>query len=214
MTSLDDAATHWREVAPFLWREMNGRATLGAVVSDNRVVAFMTDDRPPVAVFQRVPRWLNAGRNIPLLLLSLTVIALTAVGWPIAAVFAASARARSHNSAPANALPFRANHRRVRSAVLRRVDDRHCPDHLGRDRDERRARSVDSSGAVHWIGGRGRLARGARQCRRRAPRRGVRSWRKGSEVLIAISCVAIVWFAFLFRLISTRLELLKNREGC
>jgi hypothetical protein len=73
----------WRETAPFQWREVNGDGRMAAVVKDGRVVAFASDDFPPVFVFRPAPIWVQWAI---LLQLAVAVLALTAALWPVSAI--------------------------------------------------------------------------------------------------------------------------------
>ena len=93
---------HWREVAPFLWRAMDGHELLGARVEQGRVRWISVDALSPVMVFLPVPDWHSAAWNLPLLGLIVLVFALAALLWPVAALvrracgkpFALTGRAR------------------------------------------------------------------------------------------------------------------------
>lgn len=76
----------WREVSPFRWREVHGNAQLVAVVDDTSVRFLSTDDQPPVAVWQPVPGLYGASWNVPLLVATLAVLAMTLMAWPAGAL--------------------------------------------------------------------------------------------------------------------------------
>jgi CubicO group peptidase (beta-lactamase class C family) len=84
--NLAGAPRHWREVAPFLWRAVGGRAHLGARVEHGRVRWLSIDAVSPVMVFLPVPAWRSAAWNLPLLGLIVLVFALVALLWPVAAL--------------------------------------------------------------------------------------------------------------------------------
>ncbi|MFK2929881.1 serine hydrolase domain-containing protein [Dyella agri] len=93
---------HWREVAPFQWREVGGQDRLGALVEHGQVRWLSIDAVSPVMVFLPVPGWRSAAWNLPLLAVIVLVLALAALLWPVAALvrracgkpFALPARAR------------------------------------------------------------------------------------------------------------------------
>ena len=58
---------HWREVTPYVWREVNGTARLEAVMDGRRVRYLLSDDLPPVAIWQPVPTAARSSWNVPLL---------------------------------------------------------------------------------------------------------------------------------------------------
>lgn len=88
----------WREVAPFVWREVNGTArlaaafdggvggTAGGSVGGARVRFLSSDNLPPVAVWQPVPGIYAASWNLPLLGATLFILAVTVLAWPVAAL--------------------------------------------------------------------------------------------------------------------------------
>lgn len=76
----------WREIAPFVWREVDGKTRLAAQVEDGRVVRFSFDDVSPFMVFEPAPWWRSSTWLSPLLLVSTVVLTLTALLWPVSAV--------------------------------------------------------------------------------------------------------------------------------
>jgi CubicO group peptidase (beta-lactamase class C family) len=78
------ALERWREIAPFVWQKVGGVERLAAVVKDGRVQALGAEGSP-FEVFQPAhgayARW-----NLVLLEVSLAVLAITVVLWPIAAL--------------------------------------------------------------------------------------------------------------------------------
>lgn len=77
---------HWREVEPYVWRELNGDRRLAAVVENGQVVRIGTDAMPPVAVGLRVAGWESAGWNLPLLAFTLLVLVAALAWWLVAAL--------------------------------------------------------------------------------------------------------------------------------
>jgi CubicO group peptidase (beta-lactamase class C family) len=73
----------WREVAPFIWREIGGSSRLFVQVDDtNRVIKWMRDDMPSIA-FLPVSGWCSAWLNVPLLGISIVVILSASLSWPL-----------------------------------------------------------------------------------------------------------------------------------
>ena len=75
----------WREIAPFVWRNVDGGDRLAAQVADGRVVRFGYDPYP-FMLFEPVPWWLSAGWLLPLVLAALAALALTVLAWPVSAL--------------------------------------------------------------------------------------------------------------------------------
>ena len=82
--SIGGAPPQWIETAPFVWQEAHGRERLGATVENARVVRWSMDD--PTTVQVRVSWYRDAAWLMPLCLVSLIVISLTALSWPAGAI--------------------------------------------------------------------------------------------------------------------------------
>jgi hypothetical protein len=80
------AARHWIEVAPFQWQDANGPQRLAAQVEGGRVMRWGVDDDAPTNVFDRTPWYRDAAWLKPLCMMSLIVVVLMALSWPVAAI--------------------------------------------------------------------------------------------------------------------------------
>lgn len=80
------APRHWVEIAPFLWRDLNSEDRLAAVVEDGKVVRWSVDPFSPFMVFEPIPAHLSSSWILPLLYISLAILALTFLLWPVAAL--------------------------------------------------------------------------------------------------------------------------------
>ena len=76
---------HWREIGPLAYRAVDGDARMGVALKDGKPFLIMTDDLPPVMGLMPVPPSMSASWNQPLFYGSLIVLAIAALGWPIAA---------------------------------------------------------------------------------------------------------------------------------
>jgi CubicO group peptidase (beta-lactamase class C family) len=74
----------WVEIAPFVWRDRYGHDRLAAQVVDGQVVRWSFDFASPFMVFDRVPAGKSKSWIMPALYLSLAVLLLTFLSWPIA----------------------------------------------------------------------------------------------------------------------------------
>lgn len=74
----------WIEIEPFVWRDRNGHERLAAKVENGRVVRWSFDLIAPFMVFDRVPASRSATWIVPAAVVSLTVLLLTVLFWPIA----------------------------------------------------------------------------------------------------------------------------------
>lgn len=76
----------WVEIAPYIWEDRNTGERLAAEVKDGRVVQLSVEPLSPFTVYKPAPAGTDGAWLGPVLLLALTVIALTALMWPIRAV--------------------------------------------------------------------------------------------------------------------------------
>ena len=77
-----DVAKRWREIKPFLWREVGGTHLLAAKRVNGKISAVYSDYAVPVSVFQPVPAWRSAAWNIPLLAVTVGILLFGALQWP------------------------------------------------------------------------------------------------------------------------------------
>jgi CubicO group peptidase (beta-lactamase class C family) len=80
------ATKHWREIAPFVWRDDVTGSLLAAVVKNGKVVNFTNNDEPPVFVDQPVPFSAQASWNVPAIEASVAILLLCVVLWPVQAL--------------------------------------------------------------------------------------------------------------------------------
>jgi CubicO group peptidase (beta-lactamase class C family) len=85
-TSLGGVPIKWREVEPFVWRDVNGESLLSAKVEDGRVVRFSFDGISPFMMFEPTPGSVSAGWLLPALIGSLIALLLTTLAWPVSAL--------------------------------------------------------------------------------------------------------------------------------
>ena len=76
----------WREVAPWQWQEVGGDDRLGAAVEDGKVTAIAPAGYAAIFIFLPAPWNLNASWMMPLMILALAIMLLTALTWPVRAV--------------------------------------------------------------------------------------------------------------------------------
>jgi len=82
----DGRIKRWREIEPYVWREVDGDSRLAAKMSGTEVVAISSDDVSAAMWLQPVPGWRSPGWMLPLLFATLGVQALALCLWPIAAI--------------------------------------------------------------------------------------------------------------------------------
>ena len=82
--SVGGAPVKWDEIAPFVWRERYGHDLLAAKVVDGKIVRWSYGLLGPFTVFDPVPASRSSGWLLPALYVSLGVLALTFLFWPVA----------------------------------------------------------------------------------------------------------------------------------
>jgi len=86
LTGLNGQPKKFREIAPYVWRDVAGHDRIAAKVVDGRVVRFSTDPISPFMVFDRTPWWRSAAWLLPLMIAGLSALLLTVLAWPISAL--------------------------------------------------------------------------------------------------------------------------------
>jgi CubicO group peptidase (beta-lactamase class C family) len=76
----------WREIQPFVWREVGGKTLLAAKIEDGRVARFSVNGFSPFTVFEPVPWWRSSAWLLPMLLVGTGALVFSALSWPIAAL--------------------------------------------------------------------------------------------------------------------------------
>ena len=76
----------WIATGPMQWRDPDSHETLVAKVVDGKAVRFSLGNIAPIIVWDRTPWYQNSSWLLPLLYLSLAVLFLTVVFWPVRAI--------------------------------------------------------------------------------------------------------------------------------
>jgi CubicO group peptidase (beta-lactamase class C family) len=76
----------WREVEPFVWRDVDGNNLLAGQVENGRVVRFSFGEISPFMVFDRVPGSRSPAWLLPAVIAAFTALLLTTLAWPISAL--------------------------------------------------------------------------------------------------------------------------------
>jgi hypothetical protein len=74
------------EVQPFLWQQMGGHERIQAIVKEGRVARWSSDSLAPIFIYERAPGIAGSGLELPLACVSLGLLALTAILWPVVAL--------------------------------------------------------------------------------------------------------------------------------
>jgi CubicO group peptidase (beta-lactamase class C family) len=86
MRDLNGEPTKWREIAPYVWRNVNGKTRLAAEVKDGRVVRFAPEWISPFMYMERSTGAKGVGWLMPATVVALAALTLTVVFWPVAAL--------------------------------------------------------------------------------------------------------------------------------
>jgi hypothetical protein len=78
----DGQPRKWVEIAPFVWRDVNGHDRLAAKVKDGQVVRWSMDFMSPFMMLDRVPAGKSSACLIPALCAGIAVLLLTLLAWP------------------------------------------------------------------------------------------------------------------------------------
>jgi CubicO group peptidase (beta-lactamase class C family) len=76
----------WREIAPFVWRQVDGKSLLSAKVEDGKVTRFSFGEVSPFMMFEPAPFSKSTGWLMPTLVAGLVAMLLTALAWPVSAL--------------------------------------------------------------------------------------------------------------------------------
>jgi CubicO group peptidase (beta-lactamase class C family) len=86
LDGLNGEPKKWREVSPFVWREVDGKDWLAARVETGKVTMFSGDEVSPFMMFLPTPWWRSSAWLLGLLEASIVALLLTVVLWPTAAL--------------------------------------------------------------------------------------------------------------------------------
>jgi CubicO group peptidase (beta-lactamase class C family) len=86
------APRYFREIAPFVWRDVDSGWRLAAKVVDGKVQRFSIDEISPFTVYEPSRWWRSPGWLLPAVGISFAALLLTTLLWPVAAIV----RRRNH----------------------------------------------------------------------------------------------------------------------
>ncbi|HXR63713.1 MAG TPA: serine hydrolase domain-containing protein [Rudaea sp.] len=101
LKGLNGQPIQWVETTPFLWQDPNGHDQLTAKVVDGKVDRWSYSLVAPFDVYLRASSASNGAWLVPSLCVSLAVLVLTLVFWPVTAIVRRRYRARLDLPAPA-----------------------------------------------------------------------------------------------------------------
>jgi CubicO group peptidase (beta-lactamase class C family) len=85
-TNLAGVPIKWREIEPFVWRDVDGERLLAAQVKDGEVVRFSFDGLSPFMVFDRPSAAKSPTLLLPAASIAAIALLLTVLAWPISAL--------------------------------------------------------------------------------------------------------------------------------
>ena len=83
---LNGKPAKWVETAPFVWHNADGHGRLAAQVVGGKVVRWSIDGLSPFMVFDRAPASKSAAWIMPAMYVSLGVLLITLLQWPVSAL--------------------------------------------------------------------------------------------------------------------------------
>ncbi|MDQ0462669.1 CubicO group peptidase (beta-lactamase class C family) [Caulobacter ginsengisoli] len=86
VTGLNDQPRRWREIAPFVWRDVDGKDRLAAKVVGGKVAMFSMDELSPFMMFLPTPGLSAPSIRMLAVKLALGALVLTVLLWPVAAI--------------------------------------------------------------------------------------------------------------------------------
>jgi hypothetical protein len=85
-TNLAGVPIKWREIEPFVWRDVDGERLLAAQVRDGQVVRFSFDGLSPFMVFDRPSAATSPTWVVPAVSIGAIALLLTVLAWPTSAL--------------------------------------------------------------------------------------------------------------------------------
>ncbi len=85
-TNRGGAPRKFREIAPFVWRDVDSGWRLAAKVSNGKVQRLSIDEISPFTVYEPGPWWRNPSWLAPSVALAFSALLLTTILWPVAAI--------------------------------------------------------------------------------------------------------------------------------
>jgi CubicO group peptidase (beta-lactamase class C family) len=193
----------WREVRPFVWREVGGRAHLFMKIEDGQVQAVSTDTQPSFWINMRVSAARSASLNVPLLLAATGALLLIVVCWPVGATVRRRYGATLQLTEPERRTRLWA-HLAALTGVVYMLGwlIAMAADLASTEGSEPWIRLLQLIGLACIVGA------GIALCNAwRTWQRARANWAaRVSSVVLALALLYLVWFSFAFHLISARID--------
>jgi hypothetical protein len=191
----------WREVGPYVWKDADNDSTLAAVVKDGKVQQMLSSDLPPVLALMPVPGWASAAWNLPLFWAMLIVFLATLILWPVQVLvrrkyggrFALTGREAVLYRAARGAVALDLITLLAWAFMMSKLDNAHVDGSM--DGLLRLCQILTLLGVIGTL-----AALWNAFVTVTGSTRGW--WGKTSAVLVALACVAFVWFVTAFHLLS------------
>jgi hypothetical protein len=199
--AVDGRTRTWREVGPFRWRDVAGPGHLVMKMEHDRVRSVWSDQAPSVWVDLPVPAIRSSRLNVPLLALSAAILVLATLSWPFTALRARRSRRRDSSPRAPRLTKW------VRLATVLGVVYLAAwlmvmaGDLSSRIGAEPWIRAVQALGLLLVVGAGAAIVDA------------IAAWRKDvalgarlGRTAVAVGIGYLVWFSFLFHLISVRID--------
>ncbi|HEU4498204.1 MAG TPA: serine hydrolase domain-containing protein, partial [Sphingomicrobium sp.] len=86
VTNTGNKARRWVEIEPYVWKDLDSGEKLAAKVENGQVTRWSFDTVSPFMVFDRAPWYKDPAWLAPTLYLSLGLLFLAALSWPVGAI--------------------------------------------------------------------------------------------------------------------------------
>ena len=86
VTNTGNKSRRWVEIEPYVWKDLDSDERLAAKVEDGKVTRWSFDTVSPFMVFDRAPWYKNPAWLAPALYVSLGLLFLAALSWPVGAI--------------------------------------------------------------------------------------------------------------------------------
>lgn len=201
LTALNGKPKQWREVAPFVWREVGGKERIAAQMQDGRVRMLGADSFGGIMVLLPVPASQSSAWILPVVAIAVSILLLTVIAWPVSALIR-----RRRGTPLALPLTLTVSYRLVRAVAV--IDLVFLLGWImmiqaGTADLATYAGHLDGRFAIlHLLGLLGAVGVVVALWNAGLAFAGKRGWKSTAwNALLAASCLAITWFAFAFNLI-------------
>jgi len=203
---LAEQPRHWREVQPFVWVDDTNGSHLSAVLRDGRVSMLSIDELAPIMVWLPASPWISAAWAAPVINGAIVVVLLATLLWPVGALVRRRYRGADDLS-PRARVWFRRSRFAALAWVLLLVGVGLVAYVMGKNLNAIGAPMDPWLRVVQLVALLGVVMTPAAVMNAVYAWREPRGWwRRLNAPIVALSCVALAWFAVALRLLSLHLD--------